>query len=272
MDKLLFITDLDGTLLHPRTYSFEAAREAMVALKERGIPLVFCSSKTRVEIEDYRARAGNTDPFVSENGGGVFVPTGYFRFDPGGEEFEDYNVMVFGTPYPEIRKKFVGLRERLGIKVTGFGDMTLEAIAELAGMTMSEAAMAAQRDFDEPFVFEKGEDRVEEFLSAVTESGLNWTEGRFYHLLGDNDKGTATRIIKRLFQYQFPRWRIKTVCLGDNPNDFSMLKEADIPVLVMREDGSYAPGVDLPGLIKSTAVGPEGWNQTVIKIIKDFKR
>jgi mannosyl-3-phosphoglycerate phosphatase len=272
MEKLLFITDLDGTLLHPRTYSFEAAAEAIKALKERGIPLVFCSSKTRVEIEYYRERTGNTDIFVSENGGGVFIPTRYFRFDPGGEEFDDYDVLVLGTPYPEIREKFVELRERLGIEVTGFGDMTPEAIAELAGMTINEAAMAMQRDFDEPFVFEEGEERTKEFLATVEESGLHWTRGRFYHLLGTNDKGKAARIIKRLFQHEFSRWRIKTVCLGDNPNDLPMLEEADVPVLIQKEDGSFEPEIELPGLVKADGVGPEGWNRAVMKILAEQKR
>ena len=53
MAKIIVFTDLDGTLLHPRTYSFEAAMPALKLIKEKDVPLILCSSKTRAEIEVY---------------------------------------------------------------------------------------------------------------------------------------------------------------------------------------------------------------------------
>ena len=79
MKKLIIFTDLDGTLLDHKTYSFENAFEALQAIKEKNIPLIICSSKTRSEIEYYREKLSNNHPFVSENGGGIFLPEGYFR-------------------------------------------------------------------------------------------------------------------------------------------------------------------------------------------------
>src|SRR4030042_1090542 len=75
-DRILVFTDLDGTLLDHRNYSFEPARPALRLLRESGIPLIICTSKTRAEVEEIRAALGNTDPFVVENGGAVFVPEG----------------------------------------------------------------------------------------------------------------------------------------------------------------------------------------------------
>ena len=72
MAKIIVFTDLDGTLLHPRTYSFEAAMPALKLIKEKDVPLILCSSKTRAEIEVYRKKLDNQHPFVSENGGGIF--------------------------------------------------------------------------------------------------------------------------------------------------------------------------------------------------------
>jgi hypothetical protein len=45
-------SDLDGTLLDHETYSFDAARPGLDALKSRGIPLILASSKTRAEMQD----------------------------------------------------------------------------------------------------------------------------------------------------------------------------------------------------------------------------
>jgi len=72
MAKIIVFTDLDGTLLHPKTYSFDAAMPALKLIKEKDIPLILCSSKTRAEIEVYRKKLDNQHPFVSENGGGIF--------------------------------------------------------------------------------------------------------------------------------------------------------------------------------------------------------
>ena len=46
----VFFTDLDGTLLDPRTYAWTAARPALRALARRQQPLVIVTSKTRAEV------------------------------------------------------------------------------------------------------------------------------------------------------------------------------------------------------------------------------
>ena len=81
MTTIIIITDLDGTLLHPVSYSFEEAVVALEEVYKANIPVVLCSSKTKAEIEVYRRQMNNRDPFISENGGGIFIPEGYF-FNP----------------------------------------------------------------------------------------------------------------------------------------------------------------------------------------------
>jgi mannosyl-3-phosphoglycerate phosphatase len=78
--KLVIFTDLDGCLLDRETYSFEPAQAALRLIREKEIPLILVSSKTRVEIEEYRRRLKNGHPIVSENGGAVFIPKDYFSF------------------------------------------------------------------------------------------------------------------------------------------------------------------------------------------------
>ena len=80
MKKVIF-TDLDGTLLDYDTYSFEEAVPAIKEAEDKKVPIVICTSKTRAEIEYWREKIGNNHPFVSENGGGIFIPKKYFRFD-----------------------------------------------------------------------------------------------------------------------------------------------------------------------------------------------
>jgi mannosyl-3-phosphoglycerate phosphatase family protein len=262
--KTVIFTDLDGTLLDPKTYSFAEALPALDLIRERDIPLVLCSSKTRAEMEVYRKRLHNKDPFVSENGGAIFIPAEYFVSHTGGVVRGDYVVRALGTPYDTIREAFVRLREGTQVAVKGFGDMTDEEIASLTGLTRDEAALARSREFDEPFIFEHGPD--EGFLRAVEKSGLRWTRGRLYHLMGNHDKGRAVRIIKKW--YESERGKLVTIGLGDGFNDLPLLAAVDHAVLIRKEDGSFDPRVDIPGLIRAKGIGPEGWNRAVVDLLK----
>ena len=267
MTQVIIFSDLDGTLLHPKTYSFDAARPALDLIRRKDIPLILCSSKTRAEIDAYRKRLGNSHPFVSENGGGIFIPKGYFEsvgWAVPTISYDEYETIVIGSPYREIRKTFLELKLELNAKVKGFGDMTEREVAAISGLTEEEATFAKKREFGEPFVFEGEPD--ERFLRAIEEKGLHWTQGRFFHIMGENDKGKAVKILKHLYEKAFGE--IVTIGLGDGFNDLPMLKEVDHPVLIPKEDASYDPRVELPNLTKAKRIGPSGWNEAVLLAIK----
>jgi len=264
MARLVIFTDLDGTLLHPKTYSYADALPALDLVRERNIPLVVCSSKTRAEIEVYRNRLRNGDPFIVENGGGIFIPEGCFPFPIEGKAHNGYQLISLGMPYGEIRKQFTALRERLGTQARGFGDMTPEEIAALTGLSREEAVLAKQRDFDEPFIFEGDPD--ERFLQAIEGAGLSWTQGRYFHLMGNHHKGKAVNILKALFERIYTT--VMTLGLGDSLNDLPFLLAVDKPVLICREDGSHDPRINIPGLYRTTGIGPAGWNEAVLQLVK----
>lgn len=266
--QLVIFTDLDGTLLDDK-YSFAAALPALRLIKNRKIPLVICSSKTRTEIEYYRKKFQNKDPFVSENGGGIFIPKGYFghtvyRTDLSLETGDDYTVLRLGAQYPELRRTILDL-QATGLGVRGFGDMTPDEIVSLTGLRREEAAMSKEREFDEPFVLERSNDELRVF-QEIEARGFRLTKGRFYHILGNSDKGKAVSILSGLYRSQYDA--IVTVGIGDSPNDIPMLEAVDIPVLVQKADGTYDPGIDRPEIAKARGIGPKGWNAFVLYQMK----
>jgi mannosyl-3-phosphoglycerate phosphatase len=262
MAQPIVFTDLDGTLLDAETYRFDAALPALALLKERGVPLVLCSSKTRSEIEAYRERLGNDHPFIAENGGGIFIPDAYFPFPVGGEWKGLYKLILLGSSYGTVRAAFRKLRDELGVNATGFGDLSVDEVAALTGLSPDEARRAKERDCDEPFFFDEAERRAARFLKAIEKRGLRWTQGRFHHIMGDNDKGKAVAILKRF--YQRHEREVVTVGIGDSLNDLPMLRETDHPFLVRKQDGSYDRRVALPGLVRTDGIGPQGWNAAVL--------
>ncbi|NOZ26177.1 MAG: HAD-IIB family hydrolase [Nitrospirae bacterium] len=266
---IVIFTDLDGTLLRYDNYSFEEAADALEVIRRKGIPLVLCSSKTRREIELYRERLSNRDPFVSENGGGIFIPEGYFAKSPdvGFRHDDKYRVITIGKSYSELRAGLLRLRQ-MGFKVKGFGDMTVEEIVSLTGLSPEEARLSKERDFDEPFVIEDGTDE-DRLRDAILSLGLNYTVGKYYHLLGDNDKGKAVRILTELYRREFGD--IRTIALGDSPNDIPMLEAVDVAVIVQKPGGFHDGRINVPGVLRAKGVGPEGWNRVVKELVGKFR-
>ncbi|NTW59217.1 MAG: HAD-IIB family hydrolase [Nitrospirae bacterium] len=263
-NKMVIFTDLDGTLLDAETYSYEKASPALDLINERGIPLVLCSSKTRAEIEVWRQRLGNGHPFISENGGGIFIPTGYFPFSIDGELIGDYRCIVLGMSYAEIRNRFSLLRERLRLPVKGFGDLTVDEVVRLTGLPHGEAVLAKQRDFEEPFIFPGAPD--ERFLREIEGEKLRWTQGRFFHLMGDHHKGRAVNILRRL--YERSGGPVLTIGIGDSLNDLPFLFAVDRPVLVKKESGRHDARINIPNLVRTEGIGPAGWNEAVLELLK----
>ncbi len=271
----MIFTDLDGTLLDT-AYSFRKALPALELIKERHIPMILCSSKTRVEIEDCREKLDNIHPFISENGGGIFIPKKYPGFNVQGlksgiknsglsiEEEKDYLVIKLGAAYSDLRKAVEELRSE-GFDVRGFGDMTIKEVAGLTGLRPSGAAMAKQREFDEPFIFNGSEHSMKRLEQRIKAKGLHCTQGEFFHLMGNSDKGRAVVILKGLYAGQDPQ--ITTIALGDSPNDIEMFRSVDYPVVVQKKDGSYDRRIRVKNLMKADGIGPEGWNKAVIHFI-----
>lgn len=263
MRKPVVFTDLDETLLERRTYSFDKAFPALKLLKEKDIPLVICSSKTRAEVEVYRKKLENAHPFVVENGGGIFIPRHYFEGLGGHDVFEEGDCLVIhlGIRYERLREALSSLKGK-GFALRGFGDMGAEEISGLTGLSPGEARLAKDRHFDEPFVFDGDRDALRE---AVKKMGLRLSAGRLYHLTGRNDKGKAVEILMELYRKKCGE--AVFIALGDSPTDSAMLRKVDYPVLVQKEKGSYDRRVVAPNLILADGIGPEGWNRAVMELI-----
>lgn len=257
-------TDLDGTLLEHSTYPFDEAQPALDLLKGRGIPLAICTSKTRSEVERWRSLLGNDDPFIIENGGAVFVRENYFDFAvPGAILRDGYLMLQLGTPYADLVESLRGAAEESRCRVRGFSQMTVAEVSEHCQMSLEHAALAKVREFDEPFVLLE-EEKESDLLAAIERRGRRWTRGgRFYHILGDNDKAAAVRLLLDL--YRAVERHVRAVGLGDGLNDAPFLNVVDLPILIR------TPWLDrLQALVPrgrpTDSPGPRGWNQAILNL------
>lgn len=264
-DVLVVFSDLDGTLLDPATYRWEPAGPALEALRRAGAPLVLVSSKTRAELEAWRRRLGNLHPFVVENGGAVYVPLGYFPFSlADAVERDGYQVVPLGRPYPELVRALRDAAAETGVQVVGFHQMTPGQVRRHARLSWLEARLAKQREYDEPFLI-RGRTDPSPLLAAIERRGLRWTRGgRFYHILGENEKAAAVH--RLICAYRNLYREIRTLGLGDGWNDVSFLKLMDIAVVVKSPAASEICAA-LPGARQTCQPGPQGWSQAVLEVL-----
>ena len=239
----LVFTDLDGSLLDHETYSWEAARPALERLKELGVPWMMVTSKTRAEVEVLRRAIGNAHPYIVENGGAAIFPGG--------------PVLQWGAVYGELVESLRKASQASGCQVRGFHEMTVAEVAQRCGLSMEQAALAKQREYDEPFVvMDAG--RVEELAAAIEADGRRVTRGgRFWHILGDGDKALAVRAVADTFG------PATTIGLGDSLNDAGFLNVVDRAVLI-RSAHSPELAQAVPRGVLTDLPGPAGWNAAVL--------
>ncbi len=269
MLKIVF-TDLDGTLLDHDTYDYSPALPALVKLQEKQIPLVFCTSKTAAEVIPFRTEVGNRDPFIVENGGGIYIPKGYFSKLPGEiRESDSFLVISRGLPYTQLQKILTRIGGECGLTIRSFDQLTALELAESSGLSMEQAQRSLQREFDLPFSIVSPRPDQSQLEEKVEQIGLALTQGgRFLHLSSESEKGGAVAQLIGLYQANRED-TVQSIGLGDSRNDLSMLGEVDIPVIIPNPHSIAALGNELPGAHRADIPGPEGWNDAVLSLLED---
>ncbi len=275
--KYIIFTDMDGTLIDHDTYSYKEAEDALQLIKENNIPLIFCTSKTRKEIETFCNKMEVNHPFISENGGAIYIPKNYFTAEYDYDiEYEGYNVIELGTRYNILRNVLKDIQNALETEIVGFGDLDATQISQLTGLDIKSAENASVREYDEAFTIKIQDEQnidvnqiIDIITSKITSSGLTYTKGgRFWHIMGDNDKGKAVAILTDIYQKELGN--VKTIGLGDSLNDLPMLHSVDIPILVQKPTGSHDPEITDSSINYIDGIGPVGWNKAITNIlIKD---
>jgi mannosyl-3-phosphoglycerate phosphatase len=294
--KVVF-TDIDGTLVDINTAEYGKETDKLIRLiKERNIPLILTSAKTRLEQNKIREDLGLSDPFIVENGGAMVIPKGYFpdyalrdikyplRETENGVRDVNHEIVVeLGKPADYIRAKLSDIQREFNINFRGVADISIEELSNLASISREQAKRMAQRNYGETILQIQSED-IARFIKYVQEDGMKVIHGgRFFDVTAGNDKGIAVGILKKLFKDKFHN-NVTFFGIGDSTNDIPMLSLMDIPILAQRQDGSWINYSEIKetknaaysgcngsnsgnNIIKVKGIGPSGWENAIHKII-----
>ncbi|WGL17824.1 HAD-IIB family hydrolase [Microbulbifer bruguierae] len=260
----LIISDLDGTLLDHYTYSHQPADATLVLLESLDIPVILNSSKTREEILELRQSLHNHHPFIVENGSAIFIPQGYFPHKPHrARDQAGYWILEPGVPRHCILEFLHHDADTHGAPYLNFAAASTREIVTATGLTSAEAEKAGRRDYSEPLLWQGDEQEKAAFIARANAAGFATLQGgRFLHLLGQTDKGIATRLLKKIYQ-QYSDRDCKLIASGDGPNDLDMLKVSDVAIIV-RSPAHPPPTLrSHPNLVVTRETGPQGWSQAI---------
>ena len=263
--KFLIFSDLDGTLLDHDSYSFSAAAKAIDLIQERQIPLILTTSKTFSEVIKLQKEMGIRQPFIVENGAGLFIPSDcVLAKEDWHKDEEEWIKVSQSKSYLESRLFLNSMKPKYRLR--GFGDMDLKEVEALTSLEKKDAKNAMKRDFTEPFIIEEPS-LIPELTQEANALGFDIIQGgRFFHLITlYQDKAKAMLSLKLLYE-EYYQDAFYTIALGDSSNDFTMLEHADYGVLIPKTNGMYAPLV-ISNLIKAPFAGPKGWNSSVLGIL-----
>jgi mannosyl-3-phosphoglycerate phosphatase len=150
--------------------------------------------------------------------------------------------------------------------VRGFHQMTVSEVAETCDMPVEMAALAKMREYDEPFQA-LDPSRSPQLVSAIEREGLRWTRGgRFWHIMGPNDKAIAVLKLASLLGQAYGK--VMTIGLGDGINDAPFLRVVD-HAIIMPSPFSQDVLKLVPGGILATHPGPRGWNDAVLAAVSE---
>lgn len=266
---MVVFTDLDGTLLNHDDYDWSAAKPALAVLKQRKVPLVLVSSKTDVEMLELRRALGNTDPLVCENGSLLLIPENLLEalgLSADSRLISDgYHYEYRGLSREQILTLLNELKT--DYRFTGFAWMTDEDIAQHTGLTLEAARLASQRKASEPIVWRDTPEALAALTEQLARHNLRVVKGgRFYHVMGQCDKGDAVRYLQKRYEHHFGAAPF-SIALGDSPNDLDMLKAVDAPAIIPHSDGSHLEDPALKRAFIAPKEGAAGWNTAVLTLI-----
>jgi mannosyl-3-phosphoglycerate phosphatase len=233
MRKVPLVTFVDiDTVPSPESLDRHAHARLLETLAHERIMLVFCSERTRAQMESTRQAFGVFHPFVCEGGAAAFVPERYFGSDlENSRRIGGYQAIEFGSLYEDVIETLRRVSERLNVGVMGFNDMSVEQVARECGLSLLEARLAKLREHGEWFRMLFANPVTERrLIRGLEAAGLNCRQGDPFHHVGTaRGPGPAVAVLTTLYRVAFGN--VMTACAGDGPiaRDLAPCVDAPLP-------------------------------------------
>jgi mannosyl-3-phosphoglycerate phosphatase len=150
-------------LIPPSGKAIPGLDEFAATLDHRGIPAVWLTSRSRLQMDEPRRKLAHTHPFIAEDGCGIFLPEDYFHLRPQASTSKPrglatvrlgrFTCLPVAEQQPAASNALEGLAAETGVPVVPLRSLAPRELAQNVNLPSREAELARHRDFDELFFF-----------------------------------------------------------------------------------------------------------------------
>lgn len=246
---LMIITDLDGSLLDHHSYDWQPAQPWLDRLHTHHIPVVFCTSKTVIEVQILQQCMQLTPwPFICENGATVYI-----NHKP--------HIMAaqqdHALNYTQICEEISNIQQQSHYKCVGFSNMSAQEVSQHTGLSLQHAQQAKMRSGSEPLLWQDSEQRRIAFTHALHTVGLDMIQGgRFWHVI---NQGANKAVALDYLLKHYSQKHVTTIGLGDGPNDLQLLEYTDYAIVIKNHHSQHIQLKKQQHVKYTEGKGPIGW-------------
>jgi len=181
-------------------------------LDRLGIPCVWLTNRTRLQIDAPRRKVSHTHPFIAEEGCGVYLPEDYFHLraqasrSGRAEPMETmrlgrFTCLPVAEAQPAAAEALESLATEMRVSVVPLRSLAPRELAQNTGLQRREAELARQRDFDELFFFAGASaEQMSVFQSAARNSNLQVrARGSLWSLAIGASTSRCMRLLSELY-------------------------------------------------------------------------
>jgi predicted mannosyl-3-phosphoglycerate phosphatase (HAD superfamily) len=163
------------SLIPVRGKSIPGLDEFTATLDHHGIPAVWLTSRSRLQVDEPRRKLGHRHPFIAEDGCVACLPEDYFHLRPESNlsklqkastvRLGRFTCIPVAESLPAATEALETLSADTGVPVVPLRSLSPRELVQNTGLPEREAELGRQRDFDEVFFLAGVSDQdVQRFL------------------------------------------------------------------------------------------------------------
>jgi hypothetical protein len=177
--------------------------EFIAKLDHTGLPIVWVTARSRLQMDEPRRRFGHQHPFIAEDGCGVYLPEDYFHLRPAKTvRMGRFTCIPVAEVQPAASEALESLADQTGVSVVPLRSLAPRELAQNTGLPARDAELARQRDFDELFFFAgASQDDETRFASeAATRNAVLRQHGVLWSLAVGANLAQCIRDLSKLYE------------------------------------------------------------------------
>ena len=171
-------------------------------LNPAGLPIVWVTARSRLQMDEPRRKFGHQHPFIGEDGCGVYLPEDYFHLRPAKTvRMGRFTCIPLAEVQPAAAEALELLSEETGISTVPLRSLAPRELEQNTGLPARDAELARQRDFDELFFFAGAAEKdVARFQVEATSRNITLRQhGVLWSLAVGADLSLCIRELSKLY-------------------------------------------------------------------------